>query len=175
MKYIALIFLVLIAFGAGIFLGLRSPEFKAPSPAKTPIKEGGTNPYLELQKKEFMKEAVKEKSKTASTKFKPNSPPEKLVQEEPLNKKLKAYENKTRRGYTLVIASFKKEVNAAQYAYKISLKEKDAFYFKKTIQGKIWYRVAIGAFSLKSTAESLKKELSYFRYGRDSVISRIPN
>jgi|GEM_PF-3284695 len=82
--------------------------------------------------------------------------------------------NKKRTGYTVLLSSFKMEENANNYAKKIAGKGYDAFYFSKEIQGKTWHRVGVGSFSTKSTAESLKKQLTENRLGKGSLISTIP-
>jgi len=83
--------------------------------------------------------------------------------------------NKDRRGYTVLLSSFKLAENAENYAQKISKKGYDAFYFSKNIQGKVWHRVGVGSFTSKSTAESLKKELTENKLGKGFVIAQIPN
>lgn len=83
--------------------------------------------------------------------------------------------NKNRKGYTVLLSSFKMAENAENYAKKVSKKGYDAFYFSKEIQGKTWHRVAVGSFTNKSTAESLKKQLIESRLGKGFVVSQIPS
>lgn len=83
--------------------------------------------------------------------------------------------SKKRSGYTVVLASFAGQSSALKHVKEISRRGFDAFYFTTEIKGKTWHRVGVGSFSLKSTAQGLKKELSKNKFAKGSLISKIPS
>lgn len=146
LRFLTALFLLIFAFMSGVIFGLKS------------------NPKKEPKKHERIAEPSEDHQDLRIA-----------LPQKPTHPLVLRFKNKERSGYTLVLAAFKDEVEAAQYAEEIHNKEKDAFYFPQVMNGQTWYRVAVGSFTLKSTAESLKKELSYYPYGKKSVITKIPS
>lgn len=145
---------------------------------------GAKNTSLKTQHIAF-KEAPKVKMPKAKLKIKPKL--KRSTASAPIEKETpkiqvhldknteKTFLNKNRKGYTVLLSSFKMAENAENYAKKVSKKGYDAFYFSKEIQGKTWHRVAVGSFTNKSTAESLKKQLTENKLGKGFVVSEIPS
>lgn len=146
-----------LAFVAGVVAGAQNsqPEIRKIEVSATPPMK--TLPATSTQEKPSTKPIASTTSKAV----------------EPAQN-AKTFLNKSRSGYTVLLSSFKVEENANKYARKIAKKGYDAFYFSKEIQGKVWHRVGVGSFSTKSTAESLKKQLTENRLGKGSLITTIP-
>lgn len=83
--------------------------------------------------------------------------------------------NKTRKGFTVVLATFRQKESALKHVKNISIKGFKAFYFAKKINEKTWHRVGIGSFTQRDEAESLRKELSQKKFANGSLVSEIPN
>lgn len=150
-KIISSVLILFFAFATGVVLGAIKSR-------------------PQIQKIASFAPAARLKSKPPTTTAKTKKPPPNK------NSKLsQKYRNQKRKGYTVLLSSFKKEENAQKYAHKVSKKGYDAFYFSKNIKGKTWHRVGVGSFSTKSTAESLKKQLTENRLGKGSIIATIPS
>lgn len=61
--------------------------------------------------------------------------------------------------YTVQISSYQLEGDAQSHAKKLIDKGFNAFYVEADIKGKKWYRVSVGLFGTKSSAEQYKKSL----------------
>jgi len=161
-KIIAAVLTLSLAFTAGVVLGARNNQTKIK-------KIAAFRPTKNTPPKKIETAVKKETQVSASTNDKmpkTNKDTKKPAQN--------AFLNKKRKGYTVLLSSFKKEENANNYARKIAKKGYDAFYFSKEIKGKTWHRVGVGSFSAKSTANSLKKQLTENKLGKGALITRIP-
>ena len=61
--------------------------------------------------------------------------------------------------YTVQISSYQTEDEAKTHAKKLMDKGFNAFYLEADISGKKWYRVSVGLFSTKASADQYKKSL----------------
>jgi len=161
-KIIASVLTLSLAFTAGVVLGARNNQPK--------IKKIAALKFQQKKASKVKKTAVKKQVNTATQQV-----DKRIVSKAKAGTPLQTtYLNKKRKGYTVLLSSFKKEENANNYAKKIAKKGYDAFYFSKEIKGKTWHRVGVGSFSAKSTANSLKKQLLENRLGKGSLITKIP-
>ncbi len=158
-KTLALISFVLFAFMAGVIFGAKK---NSTNPQPRPVAIASKKAPLAMKKKTLLKPIVAKKLTNKKIELKNIKPKNSL-------------KPKKRSGYTVVLASFATKSSAAKHVKEISRRGFDAFHYATTIKGKTWHRVGIGSFSLKSTAQGLKDELSKHKFAKGALISSLPS
>lgn len=61
------------------------------------------------------------------------------------------------RPYTIQVASYVNERDAASHVEELKLQEKEVLYFPAFIRGQVWFKVCVGSFATKEEAERYRK------------------
>jgi cell division protein FtsN len=77
------------------------------------------------------------------------------------------------KSYTLQVGAFPSEELAKTKMTSLSVKDQEAFIQPATVNGKQWYRVNVGKFTTKRSAEEYQKAFGEQNKGTDSLIRNI--
>lgn len=59
--------------------------------------------------------------------------------------------------YTIQVASYINEKDAASYVEELKVQEKEVYYFPAFVRGQVWFKVCVGKFTSKNAAEEYKR------------------
>lgn len=76
-------------------------------------------------------------------------------------------------GYTIQVASFPKQEEAAAKSAELAQKGYAAFPVKVNVKGRTWYRVSIGSFKTKQEAHAYRKQLKKNGIAKDSLVQKL--
>jgi septal ring-binding cell division protein DamX len=60
--------------------------------------------------------------------------------------------------YTIQVASYINEKDAASHVEELKLQEKDVMYFPAFVRGQVWFKVSVGKFESKQVADEYRKK-----------------
>jgi cell division septation protein DedD len=182
-KTLAVTSFVLFAFMAGVIYGAKNQnnqkrlltEMASDKPKPRLVREIKKSNQKPRSKSSIKADQITEvEKKIAKTKDVPEKKTEK--RKRPFPKPIKLSKNKKNGPdkYTVVLATFKSQSSAKEHESEVSSKGLDAFSYTTQIKGKTWHRVGVGNFTLKSTAEGLKKDLEKKKLVKGALISKVP-